>query len=501
MSDLTTVLRDLGNVFIAVGIITFFPLLVPLYFQEYYAIIPLLFTSFTFLWIGMLFYFFFKKADPANFKSAMVTAALCWLFIPLISIIPFLMIPYKIDTVLHLDVLSAYFESMSGWTGTGLTMVDKENLLPYTLQFWRTWIQWIGGVGVIVLTLSILAQPGVGSYVLYRGEARERRTHPSIVASVRTIWWIFLLYTIIGFIAVFLISWFLPDGMDPWQTINLTMTAIATGGFSVTDDSIASFGIYIQLAMVVLMSIGAIAFVAHFDLLKGRVKRFFSDAQLKAMLVLIFLGTLTLILININDPNLFYNYTNLLRTVQDAGFQFVSALTCTGLQTVDIRPWTGSAKLLLSLAMIIGGAAGSTAGGIKLFRAILLEKGTSWRIKLTISTPHRIFVRKFGSRYLSKDEAIDLINEAAIVSFMWVLILAVNFFLMGFIYPTETIGNIFFEICSAQGNVGLSIGLTSLSMAPLAKGLLIFSMWIGRLEIIPVIVLIRSLLGVKRNLL
>jgi trk system potassium uptake protein TrkH len=500
MSDLKTVLRDLGNVFITVGIISLFPLIIPLFFQEYYAIIPLIFTSLIFLEIGIIFYFKFRKSDPANFKSAMVTAALCWFFIPLISIIPFVMIPYQIHTSAHMDLLSAFFESMSGWTGTGLTMVNKESYLPYTLQFWRTWIQWIGGVGVIILTLSILAQPGVGSYVLYRGEARERRTHPSVVASVRTIWWIFLLYTIIGFIVVFVISWLFPNGMSLWQIINHTMTGISTGGFSVTDDSFASFGTHIQLAMVVFMCIGAIAFVAHYDLLKGRVRRFFADTQLKAMCVLIIIGVITLILININDPNLAYNQ-NLFYAIRDSGFQFISALTCTGFQTVDIRTWTESAKLLLSIAMIIGGAAGSTTGGIKLFRAILLGKGTSWRIKRTISTPRRIFIKKFGNRSLSNEEAMDLINEAAIVSFMWILILVINFFVMGFIYHSETIGNVFFEVCSAQGNVGLSIGLTSISMEPLAKIVLIFSMWIGRLEIIPVIVLIRSLLGIKRNIL
>lgn len=500
MSDLKTVLRDLGNVFITVGIISLLPILVSLYFQEYYGIVPLLITALIFIDIGFMFYFLFKKADPANFKSAMVTAALSWLFIPLIGIIPFIMIPYHIQTGAHLDLLSAFFESMSGWTGTGLTMVDKESYLPYTLQFWRTWIQWIGGVGVIVLTLSILAQPGVGSYVLYRGEARERRTHPSIVSSVRTIWWIFFLYTIIGFIVVFLISSLFTNGMNLWQTINFTMTGLATGGFSVTDDSIAGFGTYVQLAMVVLMCTGAIAFVAHYDLLKRRVRRFFADAQLKAMMILIFIGVIILVIININDPNLLYNQ-NFLRALRDSGFQFVSALTCTGFQTVDIQTWTESAKLLLSIAMIIGGAAGSTAGGIKLFRAILLSKGTGWRIKRAISTPRRVFIRKFGTRSLSTEEALDLVNESAIVSFIWIIILAINFFLIGFMYQSETIGNIFFEVCSAQGNVGLSIGLTSISMEPFAKILLIFGMWIGRLEIIPVIVLVRSLLGVRRNLL
>lgn len=500
MSDLKTVLRDLSNIFITVGVMSFIPLLVPVYFHEYYAIVPLFITCLLFLLIGVLLFFLFQHAEPANFKSAMVTAALGWLFIPLLSTIPLLFIPYQIHNGASMDFLSAFFESMSGWTGTGLTMVDKEQLLPYSLQFWRTWIQWIGGVGVIVLTLSILARPGVGSYVLYRGEAREKRTHPSIVSTVRTIWWIFLFYTIIGIIGLMIINFLFPQGMSMWESLNHAMTALATGGFSVTDESISGFSTLSQLFIVLLMLAGAIAFAAHFDLLKARTRRFFADTQLKAMIVLVFLGVALLVLINIQHQNL-QDTSNLLYVIRDSGFQFVSALTCTGLYTVNVSAWTDSAKLLLSIAMIIGGAAGSTAGGIKLFRAILLTKGAGWRVKRSISFPRRVFIRRFGGRALPEKDAIDLVNEAAIVSFIWVLMLLAGFFVLAFIYPMESIGNIFFEVCSAQGNVGLSVGLTSMSMDPFAKVMLMFNMWIGRLEIIPVIVLLRSLMGIKRNIL
>ncbi len=194
MSDLRTVLRDIGGLLIIVGLISFAAILVPLYFGEVYGIFSILITSAVFLGVGIPLYLIFKKADRSNFKSAMVTAALGWMFVSLIGSIPFMIMGFnKNDPLITMDFLSAFFESMSGWTGTGLTMVDKESLLPYTLQFWRSIIQWIGGVGVIVLTLSILARPGTGSYVLYKSEGREQKTHPSIVSTVRTIWWIFAL--------------------------------------------------------------------------------------------------------------------------------------------------------------------------------------------------------------------------------------------------------------------------------------------------------------------
>ena len=503
MSDIKTVFRDLGGIFIIIGFFTLIALVVPLYFgdtagsyDEYRAILPILITSAIFLAAGLPLYYGLKKAEPANFKSAMVTAALGWLFISLIGSIPFWLIPYNGMT--PMDPLSGFFESMSGWTGTGLTMVDAENMLPYTLQFWRSLIQWIGGVGVIVLTLSILARPGTGSFVLYKGEAREKKTHPSIVSTVRTIWWIFLLYTIIGVVALTIIGFVTSDGMTPWESLNHAMTGLATGGFSVTDDSITSFGTISQIAIVILMGLGAIAFAAHYDLLKGHVKKFLSDAQFKAMMVLIILGVISLTYINLGGT---VADGNILHSLKISGFQFTSALTCTGFASVEnVVDWAPAAKLILACAMIIGGAAGSTAGGVKLFRGILLYKGVSWRIKRAISTPRRVFVHKLGNKSLSKEDATDLINEAAIISFIWIILLFVGVVLIMEI-TNKSLSDSFFEVCSAQGNVGLTTGITKIAMDPIGKIMLIFNMWIGRLEIIPIIVLIKSMFGFKRNII
>ena len=502
MGDLRSVLRDLGGIFIIIGFVTLIALVVPLYFQEYSAhmdfdaIAPFLITSAVFFLTGFPLFYFFKNADPADFKSAMVTAALSWLFLSAISSIPFILIPYNKESLVHMAPLSAFFESMSGWTGTGLTMVAREDLLPYSLQFWRSLIQWVGGVGVIVLTLSVLARPGTGSFVLYKGEARDKKTHPSIISTVRTIWWIFLLYSIIGIVSLIIIGAVTSNGMSIWESVNHGMTGLATGGFSVTDDSITGFNSISQIAIIVLMILGAIAFAAHYNLLKGRIKKFLSDVQFKALIALIILGIVGLTVMNLG----LYHH-NWFDSIKFSSFQFISAITCTGFASVsDLSIWSEPAKLLLAFAMVIGGAAGSTAGGIKLFRAILLYKGVGWRIKRAISTPRRVFVHKLGDKPLSKDDAMDLINEAAIISFMWVIILAVGFFVISMI-ENQTIANSIFEVCSAQGNVGLSTGITQIYMSPVSKSMLIFNMWIGRLEIIPIIVLIKSMFGIRRNII
>ena len=294
-----------------------------------------------------------------------------------------------------------------------------------------------------------------------------------------------------------LIGVFTTDGMNAWESINHAMTAIATGGFSVTDDSITSFGTISQIAVIALMITGAIAFAAHYDLLKGRVKKFFLDAQFRALIILIILGLIGLTFLNLR---LYGN--DILSSLKFSGFQFTSAITCTGFASVEnLANWSESAKVILAFAMIIGGAAGSTAGGIKLFRAILLYKGVGWRIKRAISTPRRVFVHKLGVKSLSKDDAMDLIYEAAIISFMWVILLFIGIIVVMQTTSNSTLSNSFFEVCSAQGNVGLSTGITDLHMSPIGKTMLIFNMWIGRLEIIPIIVLIKSMFGIRRNIL
>lgn len=504
MNGIKSILRDLGGIFIIVGFVTIIALIVPIYFGEFKGtdnvdgVGPLLITASVFFAVGFPLYYFFRKADPANFKTAMITAALGWLFISLISSIPFNLIPFK-DS-LTMDPLSAFFESMSGWTGTGLTMVEHESMLPKTLQFWRSLIQWVGGIGVIVLTLSILARPGTGAFVLFKGEARDQKTHPSIVSTVRTIWWIFILYSIIIIIALIVIGFVTSDAYaGPWESINHGMTGLATGGFSVTDNSIADTTTLTQIAITVAMIVGAIAFAAHFNLLKGKIKGFFKDAQLQALILIIIIGVIALIAVNYYNPNL-EGYQNLFRTIKESGFQFVSAITCTGFASIyNFENWTESARLIMAFAMIIGGAAGSTAGGIKLYRAILLSKGVEWRIKRSISTPRRVFVHKFGGKSLTKDDAMDLINEAAIISFMWVILLSIGIIIISNLFPDRTLGEVIFEVCSAQGNVGLSSGITTINMPDASKIMLIINMWIGRLEIIPIIVLVKSIFNIRKK--
>ncbi len=474
MKDLKIVLRDTGAVLIAVGVITLFVNFIPLIFHEYENIKWIFITSLIFFFFGSVFLTLGRTPGEPKIRHAMITAALSWLMISLISSIPF----YYIE---GMDFLSSFFESVAGWTGTGLTMISHPEALTATIQFWRSFIQWIGGVGVIVLTLVVLARPGTGSFTLYRSEAREEKIHPSIISTVKTIWWIFLLYTFIAIAVLFL------AGMPLWEAINHAMTGLATGGFSVNSNSMASYSTLIQFMLVPIMMAGAIAFATHYEFLRGRIKNFFKDVQTQVLIFLILVGAVILTYIN---HDIYSSWGTAFRI---SAFQYASALTCTGFSTTNLSLWSGEAKLFLSLAMIVGGAAGSTAGGIKLFRVILLTKGVGWKIRKIFLPPKGTFPHKLGGKLLRREEAIEEISEAAIVSFLWLILLAIGVFVV--LHVTHaSVENAIFEVCSAQGNVGLSVGITAMNMNPVAKFMLILNMWVGRLEIIPILVLIRAFL-------
>lgn len=480
MKGLKIVLRDTGAVLLAVGVITIIAAIVPLLVDfngEAKNVLWIFLTMIVFFVVGAFFRLIGRGDGEPKIKHAMIIAAFSWLLISLISTIPF----HYVEYAERMDFLSAFFEAVAGWTGTGLTMVNFESTLPYTIQFWRTFTQWVGGVGVIVLTLIILARPGTGSFTLYRSEAREEKIHPSIISTVKSIWWILLLYTFLG-IAILFVA-----GMPLWEAVNHAMTGITTGGFSVTDDSIASYSPLIQALIIPLMVAGAIAFAAHYDLLTGKIKNFFKDAQTQALIALLILGMLFLTFVNMDY------YSTFLQSFKYSAFQFTSALTCTGFQTADIPSWGASAKMILSFAMVVGGAAGSTAGGIKLFRMILLTKGTGWKIRHIFLPSKGTIMYKLGGKSLGREEALEEITEASILSFLWMILLFIG--IMVILYTTHaSLDNAIFEVCSAQGNVGLSTGITSAGMNPVAKFMLIINMWIGRLEIIPILVFFRALL-------
>ncbi|MBS3792022.1 TrkH family potassium uptake protein, partial [Candidatus Bipolaricaulota bacterium] len=358
-----------------------------------------------------------------------------------------------------------------------------ESQLPRTLQWWRSLTQWIGGAGVIVLALTLLTRSGVGSFNLYFSEAREEKTHPSVLSTVRTIWWIILLYTSLSAFALWV------AGMPPWEAINHAMTGLTTGGFGVTDESIGSYNSsLIEVVLIPIMLFGAISFTFHYNLLTGRLRKLKKDLQTKWLLILSGGGIAVLVVSGFIQGLTF-------KFFRETSFQFVSAITCTGFQTANIDAWTSTATMLMVIGMVVGGAAGSTAGGIKIVRTVLIAKGIGWQIKRTLSSPNKLLQFSFGSTKMGEEEAASRFLSVATVGILWIVFLFAGVIMLDLSTPENfTIAETLFEVASAQGNVGLTSGITGPDMALVNKLILSFHMWIGRLEIVPVLFFLRSLL-------
>ena len=475
-SNLKIVLRDLGSILVIVGLLMLVLIMVSSVFQEFFVVHVLLLTAFFTLGLGLVFRFSCKDAKEPELKHALITAAVAWLVVPAISSLLFIFIE-------GMSPLDSLFEAMSGWTGTGLTMIAHPSSLTHTIQFWRSSMQWVGGVGVIVLMVTILARPGTGSFLLYKAEAREEKIRPSIASTVRTIWWIYLLLTSLG-IALFYIA-----GMSPWEALNHSMTALGTGGFTITDNSMASYdNPLLELAIIPMMILGAIPFLVHYKVLKGKVRVFLNDLQCRAFFVI-----LPLLLALLFLENYVTSYTTILDALRFSSFQIVSGLTCTGFQTTDMHLWSGRALSMVWIAMLVGGGAGSTAGGIKLIRAVIVWKEINWSLTKAFLPKSAIKPFRFGERLLDEDDINSIGSEANLIIILWILFLLLGVGVLSYVVaPGYTLNEVIFEVVSAQSNVGLSTGITTAGLSSVGKVMLILNMWIGRLEIIPVLMLFRT---------
>lgn len=502
-----TVGRDLGRILEALGALMLVSVVVPIVWGEFYALPGLLLAGVIPLGIGRVLYGRFRNAEAPGRLHGMIVAATGWFSVGVFGALPFLFTAWSVELGVPMlatpsgtatlaaftDPLNAVFESMSGFTGTGLTMTDNEEVLPRTLQWWRTFTEWIGGVGVIVLTTAILSRPGSGSLTLYESEARSEKIHPSIVSTVRTIWWIFILFTFGSILALWL------AGMPIWDAINHAMTGLATGGFSITDNSIATYdSALIDFVLLPIMLLGSIAFPVHYLILQGDLRNLYTDLQTRW--VFGYMGAASALLWAFLYAS--GTYQTPFAALRYGLFQFVSAATCTGFQTavdatnVALGRWPAQAQLTVVFGMFVGGAAGSTVGGIKIIRGLTLAKGIWYQITDVFYPDSALRRLEIDGRRLSEEEASREFMEAAIIVVLWAAFLIVGSFVLLVALPASaySLPNILFEVASAQGNVGLSAGITGPGSLPaVGKITFLFHMWIGRLEIIPVLVTLRTL--------
>ncbi|MGZ7107994.1 MAG: TrkH family potassium uptake protein [Methanobacterium sp.] len=470
-NDLFIILGQLSVIMIGIGIVTLTPIIVALIYNESGYLSFLLPAGLSILLGLALREFFADKGGRIKLKHGMIIASVAWLWAALIGSLCLMF-------ATHIGFLNAYFESMSAWSGSGLTIYLDVEILPKSVLFLRSIEQWIGGLGVVIVVLGILIRPGTTAARLYKSEARDEKIKPSILGTVRIIWWIYLSYTVLGIVLYVL------AGMPLFDAINNTFTNLSTGGMSIKNNNIGAYGSnLITIITIVLMSLGGISFVVHYRALTGKIKNVIRDIQLQAMFVIILVFSILLII--------YANFTSL-----NSVFYVVSALTCTGSNTLPISvqaAWTDYPKVLLTILMIIGAAAGSTAGALKLIRVVTLFKGIYWEISKIIAPEGSVMPKKIAGKLISDVE----VREAGVYTFIYLFFI----FISWVVFMQYGYGGInsLLEVASAQGNVGLSTGITSPTMPQIPQAFLIFNMWIGRIEIIPVLVLLRTAVATLRR--
>jgi len=522
-----TVIRDIGALQVLIGGLMLVPLLVSLLYQEWYSALAFLLAAGVTVLAGGTAYKMCEDAPEPKRHHAMIVAALGWLVTAAFGALPFIIVAYVTpsavlesfvpagadyqSSLLHFqNPLHAFFESMSGYTTTGLTMSVHEPSVGHGFLWYRSQMQWIGGAGMIVLSLAILRQPhGTAGISLYQSEGRSEKLRPSIAGTARAIWKIYVGITALVAVylaaATFLVA---PNyGIENtiFDAINHAMTGQSTGGFSTLDDSIAGYGSYaMELVHIPAMITGAISLPVYYGVLSKRdIREFTQDPQVRALFGMFVVGVVGLtaflarwVGIPYNgDPIGYVGRVAASQAFRDGLFQFISAQSTTGWQTSAIGDWNNGAVMFIVLgAMLLGGSAGATVGGIKILRGYIIARGISWEVSRVFLPGHAIDDLRIGQRIFKADEANDEIRAATTFAFAYLILLVLSLFVLLAVLPSDfTLADAIFEVATSQGTVGLSSGITGPGMPIIAEILFIIQMWMGRLEIIPVLVLINSI--------
>lgn len=440
----------------------------------------------------VLFRLYRNKQDTFNISQIMWVATLGWTAVSLIGAIPFYFQTYLLSAAeVEAHALSpfqsfynCFFESVSGYTSTGLTLTIAESEMPHSLQWWRTFTQWIGGVGIIVFISAF--HPGLMSVSSHYQKGSEDESMPSISVNWQKIWWIYILLTVAGIVAL----WF--QEIDLWEAVNHGMTGISTGGFTITDQSLTTYSPNQKVTVIFLMLIGSLNFnLYHFLFVRGDWKRFLGNQQHIVFFSLLILGSLILYYEN----EIWFDY--------DAGwldtvFQMFSGLGTCGFQTVDLVSWSSTSLLFLGLMMLIGGPSASTTGGIKIFRFILFVKGNVVNTVYWMYRREPSFRFRFQGRSYSQEKALKLYRSTGTFIFFWVTFYFIMTYILIHNVPASyDLGEIAFESASAMGSVGLTTGITGHEMNWIAKTDLLISMLVGRMELIPLVIFFSSVLKEK----
>ncbi|WP_248845830.1 TrkH family potassium uptake protein [Methanobrevibacter oralis] len=465
-------MQNSGMIMIGIGIMCLIPILVDLIYLEFNFIGYLIPATIS-ITIGTIFIKLLKNYSIGSMrtKHGMIISALAWLWASLMGGLAFILIS-------HVGFVDGVFESMSALSGTGMSLIGNVEILPQSILFFRSLQQWIGSLGIIVLIIGLMTRPGTATSKLYQSEAREERLKPSIKATLKNTIIIYLIYTIIGIIL------YLLAGMPLFDSICSTFTTISTGGMSIKNMNIGYYhSDLIYFITIVLMILGATSFLVHYKVIKTRGKSLIQDLQFKVLISIIAIVTILIYLTSTIIP-------------MEILFTVVSAITTTGANVNSVAimcSWPSFVLICLMVLMMMGGSSGSTVGALKLFRVITFFKGIYRHIKEILSPEGRIIPIKISNQKISEKTVAQSGNYIT----LYMIGIVITWAMLCF-YGHDPFKSLF-DTVSLQGNVGLSLGIIGTNLETPLKALCIFNMWIGRLEIYPVLITIRAFLEIFKR--
>ncbi len=457
---LTQILKSIGIVLMLVAVALLVPLLCLFaYPDEIVYIKDFLIPAAIALVVGGGLFFFVRPSAEGRFYNSLVSSTLvvlAWVVVIFFGALPFVFSG-------QLDMLMAVFESASGWTTTGFTVMDVSKV-PNMFLLWRSITQLLGGLGVVFL-LMVTAKGGNGM-VLFSAEGHSDRLHPNVKKTISLTLKLYAAFFVAGVVL------YCVFGMSLFDAINHTMAAISTAGFTTQTASIGAYNsVPIEVVTILLMLLGSIGFASHALLVKGKIKKFFQVTEVRVYLIIIVVFTLIL---------------TCFTSFRESIFNIVSVMSTTGFSTVDYATWGGANNgvviLMLILVMLVGGGAGSTAGGIKQFRIALALKSAAWEFKRKFLPERAVksnyIIRPNGKFFVQDRTLIDVYNYIIVYIVLW--------FIGTFIVCVSGYGfaDSLFEISSALATAGASVGIVSPDMPVQVTWTVIVCMVIGRLEFV-----------------
>ncbi|TYB31441.1 MAG: TrkH family potassium uptake protein [Candidatus Mcinerneyibacterium aminivorans] len=491
-------LKSISGIFHILSYLTLlfsFILIVPMIFALFFDGIEI-FYSFVYTFLSSLvlggILFFFTQKKELNLSQGMIVCALGWLFFSFIGAIPYIL-------GINQSFVNSYFEAMSGFTTTGITMFTGLNSMPKSILLWRSLTQWLGGLGIITFFIGISSKI-YGAHRLFGAESHKAETDrptPGLINTVKILW---LIYTFFTLLIIFLLHL---NDVSLFNSINHGLTALSTGGFSTFDQSIAYFSINnyansgaIEYIIILGMLLGGISFLLHYFFLRGEIKKVIQNIEFRYFIGILLLFFTLILGERIYSENIFSNvaifskefWLILEKNIRTVLFQVVAILTTTGFGTKDIgNPYFGAvAKQIFLVAMFIGGCVGSTAGGFKVLRIAILNKIAKLKIFKMYAPRRALDTLYFEGKKIENEE----INRITTIFYTWLVLILIGGLSTAFLSNHGALASAS-GMFSALGNIGpcyMSVN-EMIVLHPVVKIVYIIGMLAGRLEILPVLLL------------